>query len=447
MRLKEVISIFLLSLFLLPLAAGGGLKDNTFVVPPWNHCLGLHKVTQFHLDIYSGYREKFDDPQGLFCTKLKCKDDPDNPKDDDELTVYGLNSGRNEIIYNKSLTSIGIVGGPGRGLKEFNHPVSLTGDSDGNLYVADTGNNRVVHLRYENDELVGVKEITLDDTSLPLNHPTGVSLSGGRLYVADRDNDRIVVLSPDGKVLADYRFSIGGDRLFKPYTIAAVSENDKWRYYRDYFLAVVDSLGRRLWKIAIDGSPLKVVHYGSILHGGSFNHVAIDYYGNIYVTDTEMGVIHKFDRHLNYIVSIGDSQFDEPRGITIYRRFGQIFISEREGAQYYWIGTDVKRFKAENLVFDTEKQRGSIDVSFLLTEHSNISLKLVCKDSDLELPIIDDYLLPPGFISRRISFRVDIGDDIANCKFRVVLRAKPTYSSVAYHSVTSESRTLIPVIK
>jgi len=433
-----------MALFLLPLAAGGAMQTTTFVNPPWSHCLGLHKVSQFHLDIYSGYRDKFNDPEGLFCTKLKCKDDPKKPNDDDELTVYGLNSGRNEIIYNKSLISIGIVGGLGHGLKQFDHPTSLTGDADGNLYVADAGNNRITHLKYVNDELVGVKEIVIDGEK-GFNHPTGISLSGGNLYIADGDNDRIVVLSQEGKFLREIIPTHGTDRLFKPYTIAAISKSDKWYYYRNYYIAVVDSFGQRLWKLTLEGEPIKVVHYSSIYHGGAFGHLAIDYYGNVYITDKKMGVIHKFDRFLNYVVSIGGSDLDEPRGITIYRRFGQVFVSERAGAQYFWIGTDVIRFEADSLHYYPDRSKGSIDVSFLLTEHSDVSIDLVSDRPKIQIQVLNNYILPLGHIRKRIYFTVPQNTDFANCKFKVRIKAVPTYSSKAYLSVERLSRVLNPI--
>ena len=205
MKVKQLIPIFVLSILLLPLASGGQRGGTTLIKPPWNHCLGLNRVTQFHLDLYSGYRARFDDPQGIFCIKLDSEDDGDTDKDDDELTVFGLNSGGNQLIYNKGLTSIGIIGGEGEVLMEFRHPFSLSGDADGNVYVADSGNDRLVHLRYlENDELVYMGEIRGEGKDA-LEGPRGVTFSGGMLYVADTGNDRIAVFDSEGSIRASLR--------------------------------------------------------------------------------------------------------------------------------------------------------------------------------------------------------------------------------------------------
>lgn len=448
MRMHILVLVVAAGLALISMASGGELGGTTLVTPPWTHCLGLHKVTQFHLDIYSGYREKFVDPEGLFCVKLVSKDKPDTPRDDDELTVYGLNSGACDIIYNKSLTSIGIVGSPGSGSMQFRNPLALTGDKNGNLYVADTGNDRVAHLRYVEDDLVWVKEIHASPER-PLRAPSGIALSGGLLYVADTENDRIVVLGTDGSFVKSFGVEMKGASLLKPCSIAAITDGDEFLYYGDRFLVIADSLGGRLWKTTAEGKALGLVRRGAIGGNGSFDHVAIDYYCNIYVTDRRAGLIHKFDRHFGYIAAIGDRasgsrQFDEPRGIAIYRRFGQIFVSERAGAQYFWIGTDVLRLSAENLVFDPERKRCRIEVSFLLTETSTISLTLRDDEGKDRFTILNDYILPPAKFARRIEVDCPDAAVLAKCKLSLVGTAKPTYSSRAYLTVERESRLLSP---
>ncbi len=449
MRLRVLLLILGAVIVFASLSIGADRGGTTLVTPPWSHCLGLHKVTQFHLDVYSGYREKFVDPEGLFCTKLASKDKPDTRRDDDELTVYGVNSGNGKIIYNKGLVSIGIVGETGEGPMRFRNPRALTGDTEGNLYVADTGNDRVAHLRYAGDELVWIKDIRAAAPG-PLRSPSGVCLSGGRLYVADTDNDRVVVFDPDGSFRESFGAELQQASLFRPYAIAAITAGDEYLYYGDHFIILTDSLGMRLWKLSAEGKALDVVRRSAIGGKGSFNHVAIDYYGNVYVTDTEAGLIHKFDRHLSYIVAIGDRgsesgpRFDEPRGISIYRRFGQIFVSERSGAQYFWIGTDVLRYSAENLVFDPVRRRCSVDVSFQLTECSSISLVLKDDEGKIRFTIIPAYMLPPGRFSKRIEVDCPSAEDLAKCELKLVLSAAPTYSAREYLTVERESRTLVP---
>lgn len=422
--------------------------ETTLVTPPWTHCLGLHRVTQFHLDIYSGYRETFDDPQGLFCVKLASEDKLDTRRDDDELTVYGVNSGANDIIYNKSLTSIGIVGTEGSGPMQFRRPRALTGDAEGNLYVADTGNDRVAHLRYVDDELQWVRSFQ-GPPERPLRGPGGVAESGGMLYVADTGNDRVAVFRPDGSFSRSFGAEWRGARLSAPTAIAAVTEGDPWLYYNEFFIVVVDSLGQRLWKLSPDGRAIGLVRRSSLGGAGSFGHVAIDYYGGIYVTDRENGCIHKFTRYLAYLVAFGrpgaeEGRFDEPRGIACYRRFGQIFVSERAGARYYWIGTDLLRFSADNLVLDAARRRCSVEVSFLLTEYATLTLRLHDESGKERFTLLPEYILPPGKFDRRIEVDCPDAEALAAGRLTVVATVQPTYSSMEYLTVRRESRLLSP---
>src|SRR5262245_34277324 len=56
--------------------------STTFVYPPWQHCYGLHRVTQTHLTLRAGFRYKFDDPEGVAAMKLAAEDDTTTTKDD-----------------------------------------------------------------------------------------------------------------------------------------------------------------------------------------------------------------------------------------------------------------------------------------------------------------------------------------------------------------------------
>ncbi len=240
-----------------------------------------------------------------------------------------------------------------------------------------------------------------------------------------------------------------GAKLSGPLSLAVVSAGDEWFYYNDYFIAVTDSLGQRLWKLTPDGKTVGLVRRSTLEGRGSFGHVAIDYYGGMYVTDPEQGRIHKFSRYLSYIVAYGggkgEAKLDEPRGITCCRRFGQIFVSERAGARYFWVGTDVLRFSADRLTFFTGAKRCAVEVSFLLTEYADISLVLRDESGKDRFTLLPDYILPPGVIKRRIEVPCPDAEELAKCKLSLVIIAKPTYSSREYLTVRRASKLLSPV--
>jgi DNA-binding beta-propeller fold protein YncE len=75
----------------------------------------------------------------------------------------------------------------------LNQPFGIYVDDNFNLYVADSGNNRVQ--RFPDGVSNGVSETT----SFILNKPTGVILDGdGYLFIVDSGNQRIIRSGPNG---------------------------------------------------------------------------------------------------------------------------------------------------------------------------------------------------------------------------------------------------------
>src|SRR2546428_623214 len=101
----------------------------------------------------------------------------------------------------------------------LNHPSGVAVDGIGNIYAADTLNDRIVVFDPTGKllESIGSKKLASDnntesdkDKSGELNHPSGVAVDGiGNIYAADTLNDRIVVFDPTGKLLE----SIGSKKL------------------------------------------------------------------------------------------------------------------------------------------------------------------------------------------------------------------------------------------
>jgi DNA-binding beta-propeller fold protein YncE len=367
-----------------PAAADDDYEPTTLVYPPFRHCLGIHRATTFHLFVYLGRRTRFNEPAGLAAVKLRSKDDPTTESDDDELTVFGLNSGECEIIYNTSLYDVRIYGERGSGPGQFADPLGIAADEHGTVVVADTGNDRVVRLRYVDDGLEFVRAFgSTGSGERHLRGPSQIALgASGSVYVSDTGNDRIVVLSLTGEPIG----SIAGDAeagvaLEGPTGLAVVEGDDAWIARKRDFIAVSDRGGRRLLKLSRDGRLEGAIESADLpVPDASFDYLAIDFYGNTYATDRANGKIHKFDSKLRHVISYGrpgtgDRELDEPRGITIWRRFGQVFVTERAGAQYFWIGTEILDLEAAPASFEAGAEE--VTVSYYLTETARVTVELL----------------------------------------------------------------------
>jgi tetratricopeptide (TPR) repeat protein len=81
------------------------------------------------------------------------------------------------------------------------NPKDIFIDAKSEVYIADTGNNRIVHMT-ESGQLL--RYITLPEN--PFNKPEGVFVTNdGSIYVADTGNKRVLKLDAGGKVMQEYK--------------------------------------------------------------------------------------------------------------------------------------------------------------------------------------------------------------------------------------------------
>lgn len=351
-------------------------QPTTLVSPPfWHTPFGIHRATPELLHVFVGDRTRFDNPQGLACGLLFAQSRHPESAVDFQLTVLGVNRGRKEIIYNPDLLSLALAVGP------WQAPQGIALAPDGRVWVADPGGGTataggVFGLRRQNAALAAA------DPLLPppggWASPWGVAAdSQGTIYVTDRGRDQILIYSASGV----FQRSLGprlspGITLKHPEALAVTDSREPWSYYHDDFIFVGDQDQQRLLRIGPEGEVQAVHTSDPGKNSPMFTWMALDYYENVWVTDAPGGRIHKFNRHLQPLQSVGkqgrgDGYFDHPTGIAIHRHFGQIFVAEAQGAQYLWIGADADPVEARRRPEDPAR----IQFEFWLTEPAHITLR------------------------------------------------------------------------
>ena len=235
-------------------------------------------------------------------------------------TIYVADAGDTNQI--KKITPEGVVttlAGGSEGFADgvgpqasFNTPSGLAIDADGNLYVADTGNNRIRKITPEGV----VSTVAGDGTAgyadgaaaqARFDGPIGVAAdSTGSLYVADTYNDRIRKISKDGQVT-----TIAEAVTFDTPCGIVVA--------KDGSVIVADTGNRQVRKIMPDGSVTNIDLSRPI-------GLALTHDNFLYVTELDGSRVIQIAPD-NSIYTIA-SQFNQPTAVAIRPHTSELYVAD-----------------------------------------------------------------------------------------------------------------------
>ena len=256
-------------------------------------------------------------------------DGPQGVAVDDQGNIYVADTSNNRI---QKLGSDGRVlaewGGRGTGPGQFIRPTGVAVDRQRNIYVADTSNHRIQKLGP--DGLLLAQWGSNGSGPGQFLYPSGVAVdTKGVIYVADRNNHSIQKLSPQGEPLARWGTMGSGPGQFSyPWGVAVDGQGNVY---------VADKDNDRVQKLSSDGELLAT--WGTEGHApGQFAlpaGVAVDWAGNIYVTDASKAGggpsnhrIQKLSPEGEPIAQWGTSGlFKDPMGVAVDAA-GNVFVAD-----------------------------------------------------------------------------------------------------------------------
>ncbi len=441
--------MLLLALFCLPLGLGAepGLvtRPSTLVYPDfWHTPLGLHRGTPKLLKLMLGDKVRFNDPAGVACTRMK-----EHGEQSPQITAFGVNSGSGQIVYNPDMKSLDVFGAEGSGDGYFLQPVGVACLPDGRVAVADSGNHRIALLRFSRGKLVWEGSLGVRGKGPgEFEEPRWVAYdSRGRLYVSDTGNNRVQVFSPDGVFL----FMFGQDQsrnnsLFQPQSIAVVDAQDPYSVTPTAAIFVVDQYHGRIQKFDMNGRFLAQATPSDVGRNlAYFDGIALDYFNNLWIADRGNHQIHKFDQYLQYIDSWGsegkeDGHLDSPRGLAIYRHYGQMLVLEKESSQYFWIGADVKDVKFSRL----ERPEGvQLRIDYRLTERATVDCWVESLQREVLTPLLERKKMSQGLQTILWDGDLPSGYRIPAGVYYLVFQAEASYSSATYFKREMRKRFIV----
>ncbi len=250
----------------------------------------------------------------------------------DQIARYDANG--------KELLVLG-TGKPSAGADGFNTPHDVSVDvRNGDVYVLDSGNKRVVVLNKEGQR---VREFPIQGIS-----PFGIALhpQGQFLVISDPGTRRVYQLGLDGTPIRDW----GGQG----------SEPGQLRWCRDVsidaqgFVYVADTDNERGQKFTAEGQFVSFFQGPNNRAKGHFHPRAIEVNtatGELYAAAAYANRVDRFDANLRYQMSFGGHEkdgavFNTPRPITINSKTGEVFVGD-------WFDHRVRRFDKEGSYLGT----------------------------------------------------------------------------------------------
>ncbi len=230
--------------------------------------------------------------------------------------IYVANTGNDRIeVFEPNGTALSALGGSGSGPGQFSQPSSVYGlAAERSLLVLDGGNNRVQKLSLNGVPVAGFNGPS-GAGSLPgsFNAPQGIAADvNGRFWVADTGNDRVQAFNADGSYLE----TVGEGALSRPRGVALGLDGT---------LYVTDSGHNQIVAYApgtpTNGPGTQVVGSGSLPGqvedpGG----IAVDALGRLDVADSGGSRIERFTADGTYLDSYsgeGSARLQRPEGIFV----------------------------------------------------------------------------------------------------------------------------------
>ena len=247
-------------------------------------------------------------------------------------------------------------------------PSDVSVDKNGNIYIVDSGNHRVMVFDDSGENVATISQ--KGKSQGDLTNPVGIDVDEDNIYVADKDNHRIQIYDLDGK----YKNKITlkqGNKLIRPVDIAVNKKlnlfyitgnnNHKVMAY-DYSgkllhqwggegtnrgefrypatisifnnnIYTVDVLNSRVQVFNAKGELEAIAGEWGVLPGQLFRPkgIALDNKGNIYVSDSYMGIIQVFssDTRFRYVLGSNGKPYklSSPAGITVDKK-NRLYVCE-----------------------------------------------------------------------------------------------------------------------
>lgn len=122
-----------------------------------------------------------------------------------------------------------IIYGSDFGIDAFNSPADIFVDENNYIYIADSGNNRIVILDEKQQFVKNIDTVLCSNGNNSLSNPQGIFVKNNIIYICDTGNSRVIAVNEENKVIryieGENLLSVNENFVFKPEKVV-VDSND-----------------------------------------------------------------------------------------------------------------------------------------------------------------------------------------------------------------------------
>jgi aldose sugar dehydrogenase len=299
------------------------------------------------------------------------------------------------LAYAQDFLPLTTLGRYGVDEGHFKSPTDITvsPQRSGNVYVADTGNNRIQMFSGNGSFITKWGAYGISNGNF--KSPSSVAVdSAGNVYVADTGNNRIQMFSGNGSFITKWgAYGISNGNFNQPQGIAIIPQSDN----KSNNILVSDTENNRIQMFSGNGTFItKWGRYG--INNGHFKSptditvstVSPQGSGSILVSDTENNRIQMFSGNGTFITKWGrygtaNGTLNLPQGIAVVPQSGNILVTD--------VGNN--RVLVFNLEYLTNISFSNVDENITVND-TNLRVRLVAED--LEFPTSIAFLGPDDIV-------------------------------------------------
>jgi glucose/arabinose dehydrogenase/DNA-binding beta-propeller fold protein YncE len=314
--------------------------------------------------------------------------------------VYVADTVNNRIqAFSSNGTFITAWGDIGRNNGSFNQPEGIAVGQQGNVYVADTVNNRIQAFSSNGTFITAWGDIGRNNGLF--NQPEGIAVdsSTGNVYVADTGNNRIQAFSSNGTFITAWgRYGLVNGLFNQPEGIAVDSSTGN--------VYVADTGNNRIQAFSSNGTfKHEFGDFGIINSTFRFPEgIAVDSStGNVYVADTGNNRIQAFSSNGTFIIQWGKfglEDFRFPEGIAVDSSTGNVYVA------------DTANHKIHNYA--------SYVSPFVYTGFNSSEGTIFSNDTNLRISLVYEGLKLPSAISFMNSSDILVLEKVNNTIMRIL---------------------------